>query len=95
MWPNPQETADLVTLTEEILNGKRQFLCSGLSSKAEYQWNFLVKNPFANPFRSVTHEVAIFKKFLNLCLQVLKAAVGQMAAVAKGDVTAEDVERAK
>ena len=28
MLPNPQETADLVTLTEEILNGKIHFLCS-------------------------------------------------------------------
>ena len=28
MWPNPQETADLVTFSEEILNGKLQFLCS-------------------------------------------------------------------
>ena len=28
MWPNPQETADLVTFTEENLNGKLQFLCS-------------------------------------------------------------------
>ena len=27
MWPNPQETADLVTFTKEILNGK-VFLCS-------------------------------------------------------------------
>ena len=27
MWPNPQETADWVTFTEEILNGKRHFLC--------------------------------------------------------------------
>ena len=27
MWPNPQETADLVTITEEILNGKLRFLC--------------------------------------------------------------------
>ena len=27
MWPDPQETADLVTFTEEILNGKRHFLC--------------------------------------------------------------------
>ena len=27
MWPNPQETADLVTLTEEILNRKLHFLC--------------------------------------------------------------------
>ena len=26
MWPNPQETADLVTFTEEILNGKRHLL---------------------------------------------------------------------
>ena len=28
MRPNPQETADLVTFTEEILNGKLHFLCS-------------------------------------------------------------------
>ena len=28
MRPNPQETADLVTFTEQILNGKLHFLCS-------------------------------------------------------------------
>ena len=28
MRPNPQETADLVTFTEEILSGKLDFLCS-------------------------------------------------------------------
>ena len=28
MWPNPQQTEDLVTLTEEILNGKLHFLFS-------------------------------------------------------------------
>ena len=28
MWPNPQEPADLVTFTDEILNGKLRFLCS-------------------------------------------------------------------
>ena len=28
MWQNPQENADLVTITEEILNGKLHFLCS-------------------------------------------------------------------
>ena len=38
MWPNPQETADLVTFTEGILNGKLHFLCSDHSS---------VANPFA------------------------------------------------
>ena len=27
MWPNPQDTANLVTFTEEILNGKFHFLC--------------------------------------------------------------------
>ena len=27
MWSNPQETADLVTFTEEILNGNFYFLC--------------------------------------------------------------------
>ena len=26
MLPNPQETVDFVTFTEEILNGKRHFL---------------------------------------------------------------------
>ena len=28
MWPNPQETAHLVTFTEEILNEKLHFFCS-------------------------------------------------------------------
>ena len=28
MRPNPQETADLMTFTEEIPNGKLNFLCS-------------------------------------------------------------------
>ena len=28
MGPNPQETADVVTFTEEILNGKLHFLSS-------------------------------------------------------------------
>ena len=28
MRSNPQETADLVTFTDEILNGKLHFLCS-------------------------------------------------------------------
>ena len=32
MWPNPQFLTDLVTFTEEILNGKLHFLCSVLTS---------------------------------------------------------------
>ena len=27
MWPNPQETVDLATFTEEILNGKLHSFC--------------------------------------------------------------------
>ena len=27
MWPNLQDTSDLVTFSEEILNGKLYFLC--------------------------------------------------------------------
>ena len=33
MWPNHQETVNLVTFTEEILNGKLHFLCSVNSRK--------------------------------------------------------------
>ena len=33
MRPNPQETADLVTFTEQILNGKLHFLCSAIDGK--------------------------------------------------------------
>ena len=32
MRPNPQETANLVTFAEEILNGKLHFLCSANNS---------------------------------------------------------------
>ena len=39
MWLNPQETADLVTLTEEILHGKLHFL----HSKCEVQRR--IQNP--------------------------------------------------
>ena len=31
MGPNPLETADLVTFTGEILNGKLHFLCNGFA----------------------------------------------------------------
>ena len=33
MWPNMQETFDLVTFTEEILNEKLHFLCSVMEAK--------------------------------------------------------------
>ena len=45
MWTKPQQTADLVTFTEEILNGKLNFLCSvyGYAVK-EVQVNSLITN---------------------------------------------------
>ena len=48
MSPNPQKTADLVTFTGEILNGKLHFLCS-----ASMQWNSLEQLPptFSEPER--------------------------------------------
>ena len=33
MWPNQQKTGDLVTFTEEILDGKLQFLCGENSAE--------------------------------------------------------------
>ena len=37
MWPNPQETVDLVTFTEEILNEKIHFLRSDVSLKMRFR----------------------------------------------------------
>ena len=38
MWPNPQETADLVTFTEETLQGKFHFLCSAKNDDYSTNW---------------------------------------------------------
>ena len=53
MWPNPQETVDLVTFTEEILNEKLHFLCSVRIYK---QINF----PFSDCFKK--HLQIYFRK---------------------------------
>ena len=37
MWPNPQETSDLVTYNEETLNGKPHFLSNVLSDASGAQ----------------------------------------------------------
>ena len=36
MWPNPQETEDLVTFTEGIINGKLHF-CTVLNTPELYE----------------------------------------------------------
>ena len=44
MRPNPQETADLVTFTEKICNGKLDFLCSAACDmKYGLKWLLKVK----------------------------------------------------
>ena len=58
MWPNPEETADLVTFTEEIPNGKLHFLCSALSRKKSF---ILLEQPLAGVVRSTFSKN--FKKF--------------------------------
>ena len=40
--PNPQFPADLVTLTEEIFNGKLHFLCSDIQNTDKHlRWKVL------------------------------------------------------
>ena len=59
MWPNPQETAALVTFIEEILNGKLHVLCTDLKNlqiliqsniisrlNCTYFANFPIKTPY-------------------------------------------------
>ena len=52
MWQNPQETADLVTFTEEILNGKLHFLCS---VKDELSVTFKLNLRFEDFINSLIH----------------------------------------
>ena len=51
MWPNPRETADLVTVTEEILNSKLHFLCSVVSPLTVSRWLGSIKE-FDSNFQS-------------------------------------------
>ena len=44
MYPNPSETADLVTFTEKILNGNFIFFCSYRSEAVKILFNSDPKN---------------------------------------------------
>ena len=44
MWPNPLETADLVTFTEEIFNGKFHFLSSDTICDVQEKWAETMEN---------------------------------------------------
>ena len=55
MWPNLQETADLVTFTEEILNGKLHFLCIVISNMLHFSNMFQKK--FLQNFKNIIKDV--------------------------------------
>ena len=57
MWPNPQETANLVTFTEEILNEKFHFLCSVIT----YKQLFLL---WFSPLKYMQYLVVILTKII-------------------------------
>ena len=50
MWPNPQFLADLVTFTEEILNGKLRFFCSAITTQPFHSRSNCKKNFRSNFF---------------------------------------------
>ena len=68
MWPNLQETADLVTFTEKILNGKLHFLCRdnlSLSQTIRTSEQILVISKFSNELQKhsnliITSDVSTF-----------------------------------
>ena len=51
MSPNPQETADLVIFSEEILNGKLHFLCSVVEANLDSLNLFHATGHLGNPWK--------------------------------------------
>ena len=70
MWPNPQETADLVTFTEEVLNGTlflKIFYAVYIVKKSfNYQQLHCKKFPLRFSLVNVS-EFAIFFGFVHIC----------------------------
>ena len=68
MWPNPQETADLVIFTEDILNGKLHFLCSvrfSFDILQKLSFNFLVCFFCKKNQMRISSMMACFTKIVN------------------------------
>ena len=62
MWPNPKSPADLVTFTEEFLNGKFLFFV---------QWMFLQKSTIIDAWQ-VFKYTSGFNKFSSMKSEALK-----------------------
>ena len=56
MRPDPHETADLVTFTEEILNGKLRFLCSDIFFAHKVTQSVNLHNQINVDMRKVTSD---------------------------------------
>ena len=69
--PCPQFSADLVTFTEENLNGKLHFLCSGLFIKSG---NFLYKvtNYLQNIYQPLYSLTFLLLKTIRKCIHISK-----------------------
>ena len=67
MWPNQQESADLVTFTEEILNGQLHFLCSVLHVMTKSKiWRILLFSFFLQRrFQDPAKDGNLFPKIVN------------------------------
>ena len=62
MSPNPQETADLITFTEEILNGKLHSFCAVF-------FNVCLTN-LRHAFRVRKHQIIYFDFMINFDFMV-------------------------
>ena len=89
MWPNPQETADLVTFNKESLNGKLHNLCSAIRMK------YLSLNSVdkAQDDRWTTKAVKILCSLgpkiwskINLCIKNVKAPASFMNVLKKNNL---------
>ena len=66
MWPNLQETEDLVTFTEEIHNGKLHYFvqCFELQTEPPFKWRIFPKGYLQNPqnLLKMNHVVHLYLK---------------------------------
>ena len=79
MWPNPQETADLVTFTEDVFREKFLFLCSvyNLKKREKHPWRsntYIIKSQAetCNFSKSNTPRWVFFAFFFN-CTNATKS----------------------
>ena len=67
MWPNPQETANLVTFASEILNGKLYFLWS-TSCEGDANENLTFQFGMQHVIKEPTHILDTSSSFIDLIL---------------------------